>query len=113
MSLNAADPATYDELCRPTFAKAHRAVIRFARRCVEEGIATTLTAVEQPGVDLRDCEALAQAVGARFRARRLVPRPQRAASDGAMAGNGATASDEPTTSERGTGGDIEGEDPGR
>jgi cyclic pyranopterin phosphate synthase len=96
VSLVAADPATYDELCRPMFSKAHRAVIKFARRCVEEGVATTLTAVDQPGVDLADCEALAAAMGAEFRARHLVVAPER-----------------PQTTEGRTGGGIEGEDPGR
>jgi cyclic pyranopterin phosphate synthase len=96
VSLVAADPATYDELCRPMFSKAHRAVIKFAQRCVEEGVATTLTAVEQPGVDLADCEALARAIGAEFRARQLVVAPGRT-----------------RTIEGRTGGGIEGEDPGR
>lgn len=75
VSLNAADPATYDELCRPTFSKAYRAVIRFAQRCVEEGIVTTMTALEQRGVDIADCEALARALGAEFRVRHLVAPP--------------------------------------
>ena len=75
ISLNAADPQTYDELCRPTFAKAHRAVIQFAEQCVRHGIETTLTAVDQPGADLPGCEAIARAVDAGFRARPLVPPP--------------------------------------
>ncbi len=95
VSLNAADPATYDELCRPTFSKAHRAVIRFARRCVEEGMETTVTALDQPGVDLDDCEALARAIGAEFRARRLVAPPRQTATGGRALGH------------------IEGEDPRR
>jgi GTP 3',8-cyclase len=96
VSLVAADPATYDELCRPMFSKAHRAVIKFARRCVEEGVATTVTAVDQPGVDLADCETLAHAIGAEFRARHLVVAPEPA-----------------ETTEGRTGGGFEGEDPGR
>lgn len=75
VSLNAADPETYDLLCRPTFSKAHRAVIRFAEQCVAHGIATTLTAVDCPGADLEGCEAIARRIGAGFRARRLVPPP--------------------------------------
>ncbi|HJW75755.1 MAG TPA: TatD family nuclease-associated radical SAM protein [Thermoleophilia bacterium] len=87
VSLNAADPATYDELCRPMFSKAYRAVIRFAQRCVEEGIPTTMTALEQPGVDLEDCEALARALGAEFRARYLVTPPaEREPSEGRASG---------------------------
>jgi len=75
VSLNAADPESYDLICRPTFGKAHRAVIRFAEECVRRGIDTTLTAVDCPGADLPGCEAIAAKIGARFRARALVPRP--------------------------------------
>lgn len=71
VSLNAAEPLAYDEICRPTFAKAHRAVIQFAEQCVRHDIETTLTAVDYPGVDLAGCEAIAQALGAHFRARGL------------------------------------------
>jgi GTP 3',8-cyclase len=78
VSLNAADPETYDELCRPMFAKAHRAVIQFAEQCARNDIDTTLTAVDQPGADLPGCEAIASAMGARFRRRVLVPAPAEA-----------------------------------
>lgn len=75
VSLNAADPTTYDQLCRPTFTKAHRAVIAFAEKCVQQGLATTLTAVDQPGADLDGCRAIATALGAQFRARPLARPP--------------------------------------
>jgi GTP 3',8-cyclase len=71
VSLNAADPQDYEEICRPLFAKSHRAVIQFAEQCVEHDIETTLTAVDYPGADLAGCEAIACALGARFRARGL------------------------------------------
>jgi TatD family-associated radical SAM protein len=71
VSLNAADPQAYDEICRPVFAKAHRAVIQFAEQCVRHDIETTLTAVDYPGADPAGCEAIARALGARFRARGL------------------------------------------
>ena len=82
VSLNAADPESYDLICRPTFTKAHRAVLRFAEQCVDHGIGTTLTAVDYPGADLPGCEAIATKIGARFRARRLVPPPDRPADVG-------------------------------
>jgi cyclic pyranopterin phosphate synthase len=72
VSLNAADPQTYDAVCRPVFSKAHRAVIAFAAACVAHGIETTITAVDYPGADLPGCEAIARAVGAAFRVRALV-----------------------------------------
>ncbi|MGO8684422.1 MAG: TatD family nuclease-associated radical SAM protein [Thermoleophilia bacterium] len=75
VSLNFAEPEVYDLICRPIFAKTHRAVIRFAEECVQHGIATTITAVDQPQADLAGCEAIACAVGARFRARGLMTAP--------------------------------------
>ena len=59
VSLNAADPETYDLLCRPTFSKSFREVIRFAEACVEAGIPTTLTAVDVPEADADGCRAIA------------------------------------------------------
>jgi GTP 3',8-cyclase len=75
VSLNAADPQTYDLLCRPMFSKAFREVLGFARSCVEHGIATTLTAVDLPESDPDGCRALAKAIGASFRLRPYVPPP--------------------------------------
>jgi TatD family-associated radical SAM protein len=71
VSLNAADPQSYDRICRPLFGKAYRAVIQFAEQCVQHDIHTTLTAVDYPGADLAGCEAIATALGAAFRARGL------------------------------------------
>ena len=77
VSLNAADPASYDLLCRPIFSKAFRAVLRFAEECVEQGIETMMTAVDTPETDVAGCEAVAAALGATFRLRRLVERTDR------------------------------------
>jgi TatD family-associated radical SAM protein len=82
VSLNAADPETYDLLCRPVFSKAHRAVIRFAELCVGHGIETTLTAVDHPEADPEGCAAIATAIGAGFRLRRLARPPGSPASEG-------------------------------
>ena len=71
VSLNAADPESYDRICRPLFGKAYRAVIQFAEQCVRHDMETTLTAVDYPGADLAGCEAIAAAMGAGFRARGL------------------------------------------
>jgi cyclic pyranopterin phosphate synthase len=75
VSLNAADPETYDLLCRPTFSKSFREVIHFAEACVEAGIPTTLTAVDVPEADAEGCRAIADALGASFRLRPYVPPP--------------------------------------
>ncbi len=73
ISLNAADPETYDRLCRPTFTKAFREVLGFARSCIAAGLATTLTAVDVPDADVEGCRAIAAAMGASFRLRAWVP----------------------------------------
>ena len=92
VSLNAADPESYDLICRPTFSKAHRAVVHFAVHCVDHGIDTTLTAVDYPGADLPGCAAIAAKIGARVRVRGLVPPPDLAwgvERDDTAAGRGA------------------------
>jgi TatD family-associated radical SAM protein len=75
VSLNAADPETYDLRCRPLFSKAFREVVLFARSCVESGLATTLTAVDLPESDPDGCRAIAASIGASFRLRAHVPPP--------------------------------------
>ncbi len=69
VSLNAADPESYDALCRPIYSKAFRAVVAFARDCVAAGIDTTLSALSGVGADLDACAALASDLGAQFRVR--------------------------------------------
>ena len=81
VSLNAATPQEYDRVCRPTFAKSYRAVLRFAEQCVAEGIETTLTAVDYPGADLPAVAGIAAAMGAGFRARGYAAPPSRAAAE--------------------------------
>ena len=75
VSLNAADPQTYDRLCRPIYSKAFRAVVAFARDCVAAGLPTTVSALDGTGVDLDACAGLAGAIGADFRVRGLAPPP--------------------------------------
>ena len=83
VSLNAATPEEYDRVCRPVFAKSHRAVLRFAEQCLAHGIETTLTAVDYPGADLPAVADLAAAMGAGFRARGYAaPREREAAEKG-------------------------------
>lgn len=72
VSLNAHDEATYDLLCRPTFTKAYRAVLRFIRECVDAGLEVTATVVDLPEVELEGAAAVAADLGAAFRVRRLL-----------------------------------------
>lgn len=69
ISLNAADPETYDALCRPAYFRAHAGVKAFVADCVAAGLDTTVSALDGVGVDLPACAALAARAGARFRVR--------------------------------------------
>jgi cyclic pyranopterin phosphate synthase len=69
VSLNASDPETYDRLCRPIYTKAFRSVLAFTRECIAAGLKTTVTVVDHPDVDVEECAALAEQMGAAFRVR--------------------------------------------
>jgi len=81
VSLNAATPEEYDRVCRPTFARSYRAVLRFAEQCLAQGIETTLTAVDYPGADLPGVADIAAVMGAGFRARGYAAPPARTAAE--------------------------------
>lgn len=72
VSLNASDPAQWVELMRPLpeFAElGFESVKEFIRECAAAVPDTTVTAVEQPGVDLAALKRLAESLGARWRER--------------------------------------------
>ncbi len=69
VSLNAADAATYERLCRPTLPGAFEAVCDFVRRAAEAIGDVRATAVAVPGLDLEPVRRLAEDLGATFRAR--------------------------------------------
>ena len=94
VSLNAADPETYDRLCRPIYSKAFRAVLAFAAQCVAAGLPTTLTVVDHPEIDIAACAALAERMGAGFSVRgralrRGAPAAPRLAAGAVPAAGGA------------------------
>jgi TatD DNase family protein len=68
VSLNAPDAATYARICPNRFGEsaydAVREFIRSAVRCIPDVAAS---AVALPGLSERDCRAVAEALGARFR----------------------------------------------
>ena len=71
-SLNAADPETYQQLCRPCYGSdAWHAVVQFVQACVNVGLDTRVSVVEWPGMDLAACERLAGRLGVPLRRRRL------------------------------------------
>lgn len=73
ISLNSADPAQYQRLCRSTFGeRAHPGLLEFARACLRQGIRTVLTVVAMPDIDVAAAERLARETGAEFRARSFV-----------------------------------------
>lgn len=72
VSLNVDSEEEYDRVCHPTFGPgAYRAILQFARDCVESGIATEVTCLDLPGADPEKCRAIAEGLGASFRQRSL------------------------------------------
>ena len=72
VSLNTADPAQWLALHAPQRRyreKGFESVLEFIRGCVRCGLETSVTAVEQAGVDLAAAARLAKSLGAGFRAR--------------------------------------------
>ncbi len=72
ISLVAHNTEVYNQICRPVFSKAFRAVLKFAEDCIKEGIRTELTLVELPEVDIEACRSIAERMGAGFRVRPLI-----------------------------------------
>jgi len=71
VSLNAPDADTYLEICRPDYGKeAFKAVLEFITGCKRAGIATVVSAVELPEVDVEACRRLAAEMGVDFRLRK-------------------------------------------
>lgn len=72
VSLVAHNSEVYNQLCRPMFSKAYRAVIKFAEDCIEKGMKVTLTVIDLPEVDIEACRSIAGKMGAGFRVRPLI-----------------------------------------
>ncbi len=72
VSLNVDSKDAYNRICKPAFGPdSYDAVIAFARECARSGIETEITCLGVPGTDLARCRAIAEDLGARFRAREL------------------------------------------
>lgn len=77
ISLNAQNEEVYNEISKPSFEGAYKAMLDFAKLCVEEGIDTTLSVVsgfkpEVYSVDVEACKEIALNLGAKFRAREWI-----------------------------------------
>jgi TatD DNase family protein len=72
ISLNAQDPATYEQHCRPKHLGAHQALLDFVARAREFVPDVSVSAIDGlPGVDIEACAALAARLGVKFRRREL------------------------------------------
>jgi len=70
VSLNTDNEELYNKVCSPAFGNsAYKAVMKFIRDCVASGIKAEVTCLDLPGVDLKECAAIAKSLGASFRAR--------------------------------------------
>ena len=72
VSLVAHNSEVYNQLCRPMFSKAYRAVLKFAADCLKEGMKVALSVVDLPEVDIEACRSIAGKMGADFRVRTLI-----------------------------------------
>jgi len=72
VSLVAHNSEVYNQLCRPMFSKAYRAVLEFAEDCLAAGLKVTLSVVDLPEVDIEACRSIAEKMGAKFRIRQLL-----------------------------------------
>ncbi|MCX8060245.1 MAG: TatD family nuclease-associated radical SAM protein, partial [Aquificaceae bacterium] len=69
VSLNAPDPETYQQVCKPAQQEAFKHVVEFIKEAVREGFRVVATAVDYEGVDMKRTEDLARSLGAQFRGR--------------------------------------------
>lgn len=70
VSLNAQDQDTYNKICPSRFgSRAYPGVLDFIKECKRQGMKTSFTVLDMPGVDLAACRELAKslAVGIRIR----------------------------------------------
>ena len=75
ISLNAQNENLYNELCQPKIENAYIEMMDFAKKCVENGIKTTLTVVtnfKNYDINLEKCKDIANNLGANFRERPFI-----------------------------------------
>jgi TatD DNase family protein len=73
VSLNTSDADTYVRLCHPDKGKdAYPAILKFISDCVKLKIATEVSVVDLPDIDIDSCRKIALGLGATFRIRHYV-----------------------------------------
>ncbi|WP_048127222.1 MULTISPECIES: TatD family nuclease-associated radical SAM protein [unclassified Methanosarcina] len=71
VSLNAESEEKYNKLCRPVHKNAYRSVLDFVKGAREAGIATRVTVVKIPEIDVEKCRKLSEELGSEFHIRTL------------------------------------------
>ena len=66
VSLNAADEATYNMVCKPSFENAYENVLEFINKSLEAGLETEATAVTISEVDIQKVKELSERMGVKF-----------------------------------------------
>ncbi len=70
VSLNAADKATYNQLCSPRFGSGtFRSIVEFIRRARDLVPEVMVTVVDEGSIDIHRCRALANELGVKLRVR--------------------------------------------
>ncbi len=75
VSLNGENEREYNELSKPNFENAYEEVKKFIKACADEHIAVTATVVEGykgRHLNLKNCEKIADDLGAKFRVREWI-----------------------------------------
>ena len=71
VSLNAADKATYEKICRPKYKNAFEEALRFIGKA-KEFFKVEVTAVKIPELDVKKFESLVESLGVQARIRRYI-----------------------------------------
>lgn len=74
ISLNAATPERYNEICKPVFGlESHTAILKFAAQATQYVPSVTLSVVDViPEDEIEACRILAEKAGVRFRVRKFI-----------------------------------------
>ena len=72
VSLNAADEATYNMVCKPSFEDAYEKVLEFINKSLEAGLETEATAVTISEVDIQKVKDLTEKMGVKFSERQYI-----------------------------------------
>jgi TatD family-associated radical SAM protein len=71
VSLNAESEEKYNKLCRPANKNAYRAILEFVKGAIKAGIATRVTVVNIPEIDVEKCRKVSENLGSEFHIRTL------------------------------------------